>query len=157
MIPGPDSGEHPDELLSALLDGELDAETQAAVNRHVDICRLCHQELVEIEQARAALRALPTVPAPDGLVTNLVARRRRASRRGLALSLAAAAVAAVIGLVSADPAVESDKPLSGDVPRRDDADEHLSFRQETEGEHADPSLTERAEHAARELLDFLAG
>jgi anti-sigma factor RsiW len=95
---------HPDDELSALLDGELDADAEAAVRRHLDRCEACRRELDDVAAVRGALRAMPTVAAPEGFIGQLVDRRHRADRdrRGVAIVLLAAVVALVIGLVAAD-------------------------------------------------------
>jgi anti-sigma factor RsiW len=93
---------HPDDELSALLDGELDADAEAAVRRHLDGCEACRLELDEVADVRRALRAMPAVAAPEGLVGAAVDRRRRAERRGVAITLLAAVLALVLGLVAAD-------------------------------------------------------
>lgn len=95
--------DHPADLLSALLDGELDIATTDAVQAHVDGCAACQAELDEVAAIRQALRTAPSVPAPPGYIDRVVARRRRASRQGVAIATLAAAVAAVLGLVVARP------------------------------------------------------
>jgi anti-sigma factor RsiW len=95
--------DHPADLLSGLLDGELDIATTDAVQAHVDGCAACRAELDEVAEVRRALRAAPSMPAPPGYIDRVVARRRRASRQGAAVAALAAAVAVVLGLVVARP------------------------------------------------------
>jgi anti-sigma factor RsiW len=106
---------HPADELSALLDGELDSATEAAVRRHLDGCEPCRAELDEVATVRRALRDLPAMPAPPGFVGQLVDQRRRASRRGVAVTLLAAALALVIGVVAADdPGAPASAPKTSD-------------------------------------------
>ena len=93
-------GEHPGDLLSAHLDGELTPDEAARVEHHVASCADCRTELEELAGARCVLRSLPPVAAPTGLVTGIVRARQRASRRGVALALVAASLAVVVGLAA---------------------------------------------------------
>ena len=92
---------HPGDALSALLDGELTMADEAAVRRHLDGCGSCRAELDEVAAARQAVRGLPAVAPPAGFVGEVVDGRRRADRRGVAVTLVAAALALVVGLVAA--------------------------------------------------------
>ena len=62
---------HPGDLLSALLDGELAPAEAAAVVAHLDGCPACAAERDEVAAARAALRALPALEAPPGVLRAL--------------------------------------------------------------------------------------
>lgn len=55
---------HPDDLLSAFLDDELDEATATRVTSHVADCDRCLAELDGLRAARAALRGLPDVAPP---------------------------------------------------------------------------------------------
>lgn len=102
----PDSrpeGSHPAEALSALADGELAADERAAVSAHVEGCPECAEELRAVRGVRDALRALPPVEPPPGLVDRLVADlarpgapRRRPALIGTAVTVAAAALLVVL-------------------------------------------------------------
>ena len=111
---------HPADELSALLDGELDAATEAAVRRHLDGCEPCRAELDEVATVRRALRDLPAMPAPPGFVGRVVDQRRRANRRGVAIALLAAALALVIGVVAAD---DQDRPTGAPKAADDDSEQ----------------------------------
>ncbi len=52
------------ELLSALLDGELDETTAAAVTVHVQECMECSRDWAELQATKQLLAALPEVRAP---------------------------------------------------------------------------------------------
>ena len=52
------------ELLSALLDGELDETTAAAVTAHVQECGECSRDWAELRATKQLLAALPVAPAP---------------------------------------------------------------------------------------------
>ncbi|HEY8526982.1 MAG TPA: zf-HC2 domain-containing protein [Acidimicrobiales bacterium] len=116
--------QHPGELLTAYLDGELTPGEAGQVEAHVDRCDACRAELDGLAAARRLVRDLPPVPAPPGFTDGLIAARRRWTRRGGGLALAAAAVALFAGVALADPPGGSDprqgdRPLSltGDTPR----------------------------------------
>jgi anti-sigma factor RsiW len=76
---------HPDELLSAHLDGELTATERETVAAHLLACERCRQELSDLSAARSAVRSLPTLELPVLLATRVgsgqaaVALRRRPS------------------------------------------------------------------------------
>jgi anti-sigma factor RsiW len=97
-------GEHPGDLLSGLLDGELDLPTMDVVEQHVDGCAACRAELDGLAEVRRALRGAPVMPAPPGYLDRVVARRRRSIHQGVAITAIAASVAAVLGMaVAATP------------------------------------------------------
>ena len=54
----------PAELLSALLDGELDETTAAAVTVHVQECAECSRDWAELQATKQLLAALPAAQAP---------------------------------------------------------------------------------------------
>ena len=58
----------PPDLLSAFVDGELDAREHDAVAAHLAGCAGCTTELEEVSAARAAMRSLPLLEAPPGLI-----------------------------------------------------------------------------------------
>lgn len=124
---------HPDEELSALLDGELTEQAAAEVNAHVVACSDCSAELAAVRLARASVRSLPAVEPPAGFIEGLLAghlpddedgaepatvlpfRSRRA-----VLGHAAAAVAAGLLLVvstGGDPATAVAPEVNGVVER----------------------------------------
>ena len=51
--------EHAGDLISALLDGELDAEESSRVEAHLDACPACAFERDEVQAGRAMVRGLP--------------------------------------------------------------------------------------------------
>jgi hypothetical protein len=104
---------HPDDALSALLDGQLDAAEAEAVHAHVVACADCTAELEAVRATRAAIRSLPAVEPPAGFFEGLLAgglpeeapdapvagRLLPLRSRRAALGNAAAAVAAGLLLV----------------------------------------------------------
>jgi anti-sigma factor RsiW len=84
---------HAAEALSALLDGELDAEEAERVRAHLIECADCAAELDEVQVARERLRTAPMVDPPFGFYERLLGTRRR--RRWAAASVVAAAAASV--------------------------------------------------------------
>lgn len=96
--PGPDG--HPDEELSALVDGELDPVTEAWVAEHLHRCAACRQATDELAQARSVLRDLPPVDATP-VVEGFLARHRRMVRLGAGFVVVAGLVLAAIGATAA--------------------------------------------------------
>lgn len=93
---------HPGDLLSAFLDGELDAAGRGAVAEHLAGCAPCRAEADDVAAARTAVRGLPMLQPPPGLLPGPRADRDRARRRRwvpMWAASAAAAAAVVVGLV----------------------------------------------------------
>lgn len=92
---------HVSELISAFLDGELTLVETRQLNAHLGSCGQCAAELEETQRVRAAIRSLPVLELPVGLVpeadVEVVPLHRH---RGLWLGAAAATVAAVIALAA---------------------------------------------------------
>jgi hypothetical protein len=121
-----DGRAHAGDLLSGLLDDELDQATTAAVVDHVGRCPSCAEDLEGARRARAAVRGLPLVEPPAGFLESLlgspdvagsdgddgaeVVPLRRPSRRTAAAGAAASVAAAVALLVMAVGA-----PMAGPV------------------------------------------
>lgn len=102
---GAGPGDHLDEELDALIDGELDPEAQEAADRHLAACAGCRRRLEEASRVRDLLRSLPVVDPPAGFVDGFISARHR--RRGVAVALVGlASVAAVITLVVGQGATE---------------------------------------------------
>ena len=59
---------HPEELLSAFLDGEINAAERIAVSEHLASCDACSVELTALEEARLAVRSLPFLELPLGVL-----------------------------------------------------------------------------------------
>jgi anti-sigma factor RsiW len=59
---------HPGDLISAYLDGELDPATRAQVGEHLESCAACSVELTAVSAARSALHDLPMLEPPPGLL-----------------------------------------------------------------------------------------
>lgn len=97
---GPSPDGHADDLVSALLDGELDAGTATWVEAHLAECGPCRDAAAQARDARAWLRDLP---AEDGsaAVHRVLARHRAVIRTGAAFVATAAVVIAALGLTSA--------------------------------------------------------
>jgi anti-sigma factor RsiW len=149
----PDRPDHLDDLLSARLDDELDPATARAVDQHLQECSTCRHELLEVDEARRALRVAPPVDAPAELVDDFVRRRHRAERRGGIVAVLAAAVALVAGVASVDAA--SVGGAKAERIDRAEAAERPSIRRANGTSSPEPSLADRVAEAARDLLDFL--
>jgi len=92
---------HPSELISAYLDGELhDSESSQLVD-HLGSCGRCSAELEEMQRVRSAVRSLPVLELPIGIVPEadpVVVPLRR--HKGMWAGVAAAVVAAVIAIAA---------------------------------------------------------
>lgn len=91
---------HAGDLVSALLDGELDEQTTEWVQAHLASCERCRAAADDAEAARSWLRAAPTVDASP-VVESVIARRRRLVGTGLAFVGVAAVALAALALTSA--------------------------------------------------------
>lgn len=90
---------HPSELLSALLDGELEPPEVVELSQHLDGCGRCREELEGLAEARSAVRSLPLLEVPPevGLpVADVIPIRRRP-----AVWAGAAAAALTLGIIGA--------------------------------------------------------
>lgn len=92
---------HPSELISAYLDGELSVRERSQLLRHLASCGRCASELEEIQQVRSAVRSLPLLELPPELAVlqqgDVVPLRKR---RGVWAGTAAAVVALFIALAA---------------------------------------------------------
>lgn len=90
-------------LLSAYLDGELDAEGHAQVAAHLDGCQACARALDDWRALGQEIRALPDVPVPAGMRsafgTRLRGQRVFPVLRMSSLASALSAIVFVIALV----------------------------------------------------------
>lgn len=119
--------DHPGDLLSGLLDDELDTATAAAVAAHLEWCDACADELGGVRGIRVAVRSLPTIEPPEGFwrslqveptetataadrgeVVELPRRARRVAMANAAASIAAAA--ALLVWVAASPVADPVEP-----------------------------------------------
>lgn len=92
---------HPSELISSYLDGELHGAELSRLHQHLAACGKCSAELERIHQVRSAVRSLPVLELPPGLVpeadTEAVPLRRQ---KGIWVGAAAAIMAAVIAIAA---------------------------------------------------------
>lgn len=88
---------HPGELISAYLDGELNGSELAELLDHLARCGRCAAELEQMQEVRSAVRSLPLLELPAGIVpvtdAQVVPLRRN---KGMWVGVAAAVVALVI-------------------------------------------------------------
>ena len=87
---------HPDDDLSAYIDGELDGPAAEDIRAHLDGCARCRGELDRLEAARDALRLLAPVEPPAGLVERFWIRTRRFIRIMAAVAAGAGSAALVV-------------------------------------------------------------
>jgi anti-sigma factor RsiW len=104
---------HAGDLLSAYLDGEAAEVEGEYLSRHLASCPGCRDELYELDAARTAVRALPTLEYFPGrrMVHPAPVRRRVAAVAGWAAGIAAAAVV-TLGVVTSG---ESPQPIDLDA------------------------------------------
>ena len=107
--------EHLGDLLSALVDGELDAADEAQARAHLAGCAWCQAELTWITEGRDAVRGLPAVEPPFGFYERMHLRRRPGWwQRGVG-AVAAGGVAAVLLVNVLAPKPESVEPKVTDL------------------------------------------
>src|SRR5690606_12913690 len=107
---------HPDDLLSAFLDDELDEPTASRVTEHVAACATCLEELEGLRDARAALRGLPDVAPPPPSVFADVAGAAAAADGNGRTRLAAAGIAAGLAALLTTAFVLGEDPPGEVVP-----------------------------------------
>lgn len=90
---------HLDELLSVYLDGETTPAESRRVASHLSECLRCRRRLEGLHEARAAVRSLPLLEMPSGMLPTTGADRPQ-QRRPLWLGAAAAAAAVLIAVAT---------------------------------------------------------
>lgn len=93
-------GDHPDDLLSGHVDGELSPDVDAAVRAHLGGCSGCRSAEAELRAARALLRSLPEIDAAP-MVEGFLARHRAVVRLGAGFVGVAALALLALGLNAA--------------------------------------------------------
>ena len=92
---------HPSELVSAYLDGELGSNEVTTLLNHLSSCGRCSAELDDMQRVRAAVRSLPLLELPDGVIpgadADIIPLKHN---RGLWVGTAAAVVALVIAVAA---------------------------------------------------------
>ena len=92
---------HPTDLLGAYLDGELTRPEITPLLQHLSGCGKCTADLERIQRVRSAVRSLPVLELPPGLLgaaePEVVPLHRN---RGLWVGAAAAVVAVVVTLAA---------------------------------------------------------
>ncbi|HET6793166.1 MAG TPA: zf-HC2 domain-containing protein [Acidimicrobiales bacterium] len=95
--------EHPHDLLSAYLDGELDRAHRRTVERHLAGCEDCREELASVQEARSWLRGLQPVDPPSDWLDRLWRRWQRLLRLIALVAAGGGAVAAGVAWATAPP------------------------------------------------------
>ncbi|MFF1830260.1 anti-sigma factor family protein [Paenarthrobacter sp. NPDC058040] len=120
------NGESVHQLLGAYLLGGLEADEARAFEDHLRSCATCRQELEELESLPALLDAVPAAdavalaaagsasaplePAPQTLLVDLSARRRKSRRRWAAVVGAVAAACLALGFLAGPLLNQPPKP-----------------------------------------------
>ena len=102
---------HLGDVISALLDGELAPPARAAAEAHMAACRACAAEYEATARIRSAVRALPPVDPPFGVIERLLvsggveapAPSTAASRRRPPVWVAGAVAAVSLAVLAAVP------------------------------------------------------
>ncbi len=107
---------HPSEMISAYLDGELHGDELAELVAHLGSCGRCSAEMEDLQRVRTAVRSLPVLELPEGLVPEaepevIPIHRQKGVWVGVAAAIAAAVIA-VAALVTPDPGSVSVDELS---------------------------------------------
>lgn len=94
---------HPSEMISAYLDGELSPQERDGFLEHLSSCGRCSAEVGEVQRVRSAVRSLPVLELPEGVLEDfdsgaeVVPLHRH---RGVWVGAAAAVVALVIAVAA---------------------------------------------------------
>lgn len=92
---------HPLESISAYLDGELSGDERDDFIAHVGSCGRCARELEEVQAVRSAVRSLPVLELPRGLMPEADAEITPLRRnRGFWVGAAAAVLAIVVAVAA---------------------------------------------------------
>ncbi|REK09816.1 MAG: hypothetical protein DWQ40_13205 [Actinobacteria bacterium] len=92
---------HSGSQISAYLDGELTGPELADFLHHLGECGQCSDELLETQEVRAAVRSLPVIEVPAGLMPATEAEVLPLHRnRGFWVSTAAAVVILIIAIAA---------------------------------------------------------
>jgi len=107
---------HPSEMISAYLDGELSWSEHSQLVDHLERCGRCTAELEQMQRVRAAVRSLPVLELPEGIVPEadrviVPLRRQRGLWAGVAAAIAVVVVA-IAALLGPDPGSVSIDELS---------------------------------------------
>ena len=92
---------HPNEMISAYLDGELTRAEASELFAHMGTCGKCVAEMEAMQRVRTAVRSLPLIELPPGLLGEaepLVVPLHK--NRGFLVGAAAAGVAIVIAVAT---------------------------------------------------------
>jgi anti-sigma factor RsiW len=92
---------HAGELISAYLDGELPRSEVEQLFKHLSSCGRCSAEMQDLQAVRSAVRSLPLLELPPGLIPEADAEIIPLHRnRGFLVGAAAAVVALVIAVAA---------------------------------------------------------
>ncbi|MFZ0015017.1 MAG: zf-HC2 domain-containing protein [Acidimicrobiia bacterium] len=92
---------HPSELISAFLDGELHGAELSGLLDHLAACGKCAAEMEDLQRVRTAIRSLPVLELPVGVVPEadrVVVPLHK--NKGVWVGAAAAVVAIVIAVAA---------------------------------------------------------
>lgn len=114
---------HVGDLLSALLDGELNRDELATVTAHLAECETCSEELTAIASVREAVRSLPELDPP----VPIMAHRRPHRWITAAASIAAGALAVGLAVAPGEQATPFDlDTIAGQHTTRQGVDPGIS-------------------------------
>src|SRR5262245_26312613 len=129
-----DRDHHPHELISAMLDGEIDPRERESVEAHLRACAACRDLVGDLAALGRALAEDPVPPVPAGLASRIgwslrardIPRRRAGLRRPSAGVLAALGGVAAAGVLAVLVVREGSSPFrlsgtSGDLMKQEPA------------------------------------
>jgi len=130
---------HYGDRLSAYLDGELPTGETTVVAAHLMTCEDCRRELLTLDRARIAIRALPRIEAPEVLEFHRdVEQARMRMRNGRAL-VWAGGIAAALALLFSLSVTGTDQP---NVDLADLGNRHVARASAGSGFSIVPALSE---------------
>ncbi len=92
---------HPSELISAYLDGEIHGRDLGELMEHLSSCGRCTAEMEDLQNVRTAVRSLPVLELPRGVVPEADAEVIPLHKnKGMWMGVAAAVVALVIAVAA---------------------------------------------------------
>lgn len=116
------------EILSAMIDGELEADQRRAVHEHLQTCAACRETVEEFTQIHGLMGRLPRLVAPESFVSTVLERPSRSvtvrvvsvalsgRRRWVLLGAAATAIGVSLAGLFVSPSAE-EPPVNAFIDR----------------------------------------
>lgn len=116
------------EILSAMIDGELEADQRRAVHEHLQTCAACRETVEEFTQIHGLMGGLPRLVAPESFVSTVLERPSRSvtarvtsvalrgRRRWILLGAAVTAIGVSVAGLFVSPAAD-EPPVNAFIDR----------------------------------------